>query len=363
MSASAQLSSRERVNRAMERQPHDRVPRHESFWSETIQKWTQQGLEGGQQAVLEELGTDFQGLCWSWPKPFGDRKEVLQEDKQTIVFVDGWGQTTRNWKHKSGTPEHLGWECQTYEDWVEKFRPAQEKTGLHVNVENALANYQKGREKGRWCYLAGAEAFEQTRKLLGDETALIAMASEPEWIQDVSRLHTDMVLRDFQAVLDAGAEPDGVWIYGDMAYNHATMCSPAMYRELIWPDHKRMVEWAHAHGMKFIYHTDGDINGVMDLYVEAGVDCLQPLEAKANVDIRKLVPKYGDRLSFFGNVDIMILATNDRDQIEAEIRAKMEAGKVRNGYIYHSDHSVPPSVDLETYRFVIELVKRLGAYR
>ena len=33
--------------------------------------------------------------------------------------------------------------------------------------------------------------------------------------------------------------------------------------------------------MKFIYHTDGNVNAVLPLYLEAGFDCLQPLEAKA----------------------------------------------------------------------------------
>src|SRR5262249_54392309 len=139
-------------------------------------------------------------------------------------------------------------------------------------------------------------------------------------------------------------------------------CSPRMYKELIWPDHKRLADWAHAHRMKFIYHTDGDVNGVMDLYLAAGFDALQPLEAKASMDIRKLCPKYGDRISFFGNVDVMIMGTNDRVKIEEEVRSKLAAGMATKGYIYHSDHSVPPLVSWDTYQFVIQLVEEFGRY-
>ena len=55
-------------------------------------------------------------------------------------------------------------------------------------------------------------------------------------------------------------------------------------------------------------------------------------------------------------------STNDRDQIETEIRSKLDAGMVTRGYAYHSDHSVPPTVSWKTYRHLIELVNTYGHY-
>jgi uroporphyrinogen decarboxylase len=114
--------------------------------------------------------------------------------------------------------------------------------------------------------------------------------------------------------------------------------------------------------MKFIYHTDGDVRGVMDLYLAAGFDCLQPIEAKASMDIRQLCPEYGDRLAMFGNIDVMIMGTNDRGRIEEEIRSKFAAGMATKGYAYHSDHSVPPTVSWATYQFIMECVNKYGNY-
>jgi uroporphyrinogen decarboxylase len=147
-----------------------------------------------------------------------------------------------------------------------------------------------------------------------------------------------------------------------MAYNHATVCSPTHYRELIWPQHKRLADWAHRHEMKFIFHTDGQVNGVIPLYIEAGIDCLQPLEAKAGMDVRALAPRWGDRLALFGNIDVMKMASNDLGVIEDEIVGKFGAGKSTRGYVYHSDHSVPPSVSWHTYQRIIELVDKHGSY-
>ena len=88
----------------------------------------------------------------------------------------------------------------------------------------------------------------------------------------------------------------------------------------------------------------------------------RPPAPKASMDIRNLCPEYGDRLAFMRNVDMMQMIDNDRDKIEAEVRAKLAAGMATRGYSYHSDHSIPPQVDWETYQFIIELVNRYGNY-
>jgi uroporphyrinogen decarboxylase len=358
----ATLTSRERVNRAMERRDHDRVPRHESFWGETISRWQDEGFNGDRDRVLDLLQTDFHGLNWLWPMAFPGRDEVVSFDKETRVVRDGNGKLVRYWRNKSGTPDHLGFDCDTREKWERVYKPALLGTGLQNDPEAVRREYIRGREKGRWCHLTGVEGFEETRSLMGDEITLIAMAEDPEWIRDVSQTFTDVTLRNFDALMATGIQPDGLWIYGDMAFKTATMCSPRMYKELIWPDHKRLADWAHAHRMKFIYHTDGDVNGVIDLYLEAGFDCIQPLECKANMDIRQLAPRYGNRLSLFGNIDVMTMISNDRDKIQAEIVAKFHAAKPYNGYIYHSDHSVPPQVSWDTYQWIVACVDKYGSY-
>jgi uroporphyrinogen decarboxylase len=356
------LTGQERVNRALERRDHDRVPRHDTFWSETITRWQEEGLNGEAKQVLALLRSDFHGLQWLWPMAFPGREEVVRLDQETRDVRDGNGKLVRYWRKKSGTPEHLGFDCDSREKWEKVYKPALLHSGLQNDPEAVRRQYLIGRENGKWCHLTGVESFEETRSLMGDEITLMAMAEEPEWIQDVSRTFTDVLLRNFDAQMATGIQPDGLWIYGDMAFKTATMCSPAMYRELIWPDHKRLVDWAHAHRMKFIYHTDGDVNGVLDLYLEAGFDCIQPLESKAGMDVRRLAPKYGDRLSFFGNMDVMKMMTNDRAIIEEEVTTKLAAGMAKQGYLYHSDHSVPPQVSWDTYQFIIALLDKYGQY-
>jgi len=356
------LTSQERVNRMFARQEQDRVPRHESFWGETIERWQKEGLKGDANTVLTMLGSDFHGLNWLWPVPFPGRNETVAETDETRDSRDGHGKLVRYWKARSGTPEHLGFECDSREKWEQVFKPALLATGLQSDPAAVARAYRDGRQKQKWCHLAGVESFEQTRALMGDEITMMAMAEDPDWIAEVSRTHTDIMVQNLDAIMATGIQPDGLWIYGDMAYKNGTMCSPQMYRELIWPDHKRLADWAHAHRMKFIYHTDGDVRGVMDLYIAAGFDCFQPIESKANMDVRKLCPQYGEKLAMFGNIDVMIMGTNDRARIEEEIRSKFAAGMATKGYIYHSDHSIPPTVSWDTYQFIMECVEKYGKY-
>lgn len=366
--SSLSLSSRERVNRAMCREDHDRFPRHETFWPETISRWIDEGIgatthDEAREKVLALLESDFHSLGWFWPHPFPGRTKVLEEDEETQVILGESGTIERYFKHKSGTPEHLGWECDSRETWEKTFKPALVNQGIVINIEGMKKNYAAGQKSGKWCYLPSVEAFECLRKLIGDEEAMISVIEDPEWIADMATVSCDVLLRNLQAALDAGIQPDGIWIYGDMAFNTQTFCSPKAYRELIWPQHKRIADWAHERNMKMIYHTDGNVNGVLDLYVEAGFDCLQPLESKAGMDIRGQVGTYADRMSLFGNIDVMKMLTNDLDLIEEEITTKFAAMKPTKGYMYHSDHSVPPQVSWQTYLAIIDMVNRHGNYK
>lgn len=358
------MGGRERMTRMVERRDHDRIPRHDGYWPETIARWQKEGLVGDGTAALRRLQSDVTGICWSWPVPFPGREEVLSEDAETRVVRDSQGKTERHWKNKWGTPEHIAFGCDGRGKWEDQYKPALLATKLSPKIDllGNAKSFAEGRATGRFCCLQGIEAFEGMRQLVGDEILLPSMLEEPEWVRDMAKTYTDLILRDFQAVHDAGARADAVWVFGDVGYNHGTFFSPKAYRALIWPEHKRMVDWAHAHGMKFIYHTDGDVRAFLDLFVEAGFDCIQPMEAKAGMDVRQLAPKYGRQLSFFGNIDMTVAIRGDQDELENEVCTKLAAGMACRGYAYHSDHSVPPQVSWETYEFLIALLDRHGNY-
>jgi len=358
------MTGRERVNRAMSGQDQDRVPFTETVWPQTFQRWAGEGGPADYATLVGRLDSDFHPtITWIIPKPLGaDHQEVVSEDEQTRLVRDPFGATLRIWKARAGTPEHHGWECDSPEIWKSKFRPALESVAPDFDRGRCVASAAEGARSGRWRNASTLEPFEFLRKLLGDEATMIALAEEPEWVREISEVSTTVTLAHCQALLDAGVELDGLWVYGDMAFKTGTFCSPTMYREIVWPQHRRFAEWAHARGLKAIYHTDGDVRRVVGDFIEAGFDSLQPLEAKASMDIRELAPQIGSRISLFGNMDVMVYAFGSEDDIRAEVESKMAAGKATGRYIFHSDHSIPPQVSWDRYQFILSLYRQLAAY-
>ena len=159
---------------------------------------------------------------------------------------------------------------------------------------------------------------------------------------------------------DAGTY--GLGEAGCYSREHAQEGVVRHFREFLVPYHKRMFDRFHEYDMPVIYHSDGDIRILLDDLIDAGVDAINPLEAKAGMDVRELAPRYGDRLAFVGNIDVRAMLTNDPDVVREEIRSKLAAVMPHNGFIYHSDHSVPPGVSLDTYRLLLDEVRRIGVY-
>ena len=96
--------------------------------------------------------------------------------------------------------------------------------------------------------------------------------------------------------------------------------------------------------------------------IEAGIDCLEVIEVKAGMDLVKLHEQFGDRISFMGGIDVRTLYTNDRAVIDRELESKIPIVKQGYNFMLHSDHSIPKTVDFETYRYFIKRGLELGTY-
>ena len=119
----------------------------------------------------------------------------------------------------------------------------------------------------------------------------------------------------------------------------------------------------HDYGLDVLVHSCGDIRQAVPLFIEAGIDCLQPMEAKAGVDVLQLADTYGNKLAYMGNINVQVLNTNDPVKVRAEVERKM-CGMIerRLPYIIHSDHSIPPDVTMKTYELMLQIRNEKGSY-
>ena len=148
-----------------------------------------------------------------------------------------------------------------------------------------------------------------------------------------------------------------------MGFKGRPFMSPKMYSSIVQPAHALTLGLAKEHGLPTIVHSCGYVEPLIPGLLEAGMDCLQVIEVKAGMDLLKLHAEYGDRLSFMGGIDVRVLYTNDRAQIDAELEAKIPIVMQGNGYVLHSDHSIPNTVHYDTYRYFIDKGLELGTYR
>lgn len=190
----------------------------------------------------------------------------------------------------------------------------------------------------------------------------MTLAGDPDWFADMLHSQAALALQLTQQLLAEGYRPDGILFSSDLCYRSGMLFSPDSYRRHMIDYHREIARLCHEHDMFLILHCDGDVRNFVPLLIEAGFDCLEPLEARTGTDVRELKPLYGDRLSFFGNINMDVVATGERELIRHEVVSKIEAAKVGGGYIHQSDHSVPPTVSYESYCYWMDLAREHGEY-
>ena len=271
----------------------------------------------------------------------------------------------REWKDRPGVPEHLSFDMQSEETWKARYR----EPLLHLDLDRIpdfdelRANYSAARSSDRFCYYYNILHTEILRRSMGDIVLLEAMCLNPGWVHDVNSVVTDNIIRHLEYLLRDVGLPDGIWMYEDMGYTQAPFFSPEMYREFLLPYHRRVGDFIHSYGLPFILHSCGRIRPLLPLIAQAGVDCLQAIEAKAGQSVVEMAAALGNSMAFMGNIDIRAFESNDPRVLDAEIFPKLEAIKRnRIPYIFHSDHSIPGSVRLETYEYALHLWRKHGFY-
>jgi uroporphyrinogen decarboxylase len=287
-------------------------------------------------------------------------QKVLEETDEHIVYTSNWGATLKQWKHAASTPEFLNFTIVDPASWKEarkRMTPSRER----IPWENLKVNYPTWKEQGAWIEAGLWFGFDITHAwAVGTERVLIALVENPGWLTDMFEHELEVHLALLEMVWEAGYRFDCVTWCDDMGYKHNQFFSLKMYRNLVKPFHKRAIEWAHAKGIKAHLHSCGDISPFVPELVGIGLDALNPLEVKAGMDPFALKKTYGKDLVLHGGINAVLW--DHPEEIIAEMERLVPVLKESGGYIFSSDHSVPSSVSLGSFRQIIGRAKELGSY-
>ena len=347
----------------------ERMGVFEWFWQDAQREWEKQGLPPAVD-IFEHFDLDVREITGSMFRSTGLPVDdvIVDEDAETVVKRNGWGALHREWKAKPGVPEHIGFELRDERVWREKYRDG--LLGLDPrrfpDWDGVIAAARAGRASDRFCVYQQMLVVEIMRRAMGDVIFLESMVLEPAWIHDFCNVVTDNILIHLDYLIREAGRPDGVWTYDDMGYTRAPFFSPDMYREFIFPYHKRVVDFCHDHGLPLILHACGNVRPFLPDLAATGLDMLHPLEAKAGQHVAgfaEAVAATGRRMAFAGNMDIRAFSSNDPAALEAEIVPKLRTiREKRIPYVFMSDHSIPGAVNLGTYEFALELFRKYGRY-
>ena len=386
------MTSRENIRRLFDKEPAERVGLHDSPWGRTVQKWVTQGypthkvkktvkekvVEDGQEVekdvekevdepvgVAEHFGFDMAG-CGGWfdMLPLKGFSEVVEETDEWRVTRNGAGAALKYWKDKDGTPEHIDFRMTSREVWERDYRPhLLEVDRSRVNIEAAKNALESRRKQGYWTHFGHLFIWENMRRSLGDLCMYESLVTDPDWIHDYNRVHTDFFLAHFKLILDEAGVPDGIWLYEDLGYKDRLFCSPSVLEELIFPYYKEVVDFFHSYGLPVVLHTCGNTVEAMPLVVQAGFDGLNPMEVAAGNDTLAFAEQYGDDLVFVGGFDKRIIESHDKALIRREVTDYVEGMKARGArFVFGSDHSISTNTDYEDFRYMVEVYREHMLY-
>ncbi len=352
------ITPRERVRRALAHQEADRIPIHDGPWAATITRWRGEGLPDDVPAS-EYFGYELCGFGADLTPQYP--VHVVERTKEYITETTPYGGVRRNHRDHSTTPELIDYGVKSREDW-EKAKKRLHPSYTRVDWVSLRNGYDRARADDLFITYNAVCGYDGCQSYIRSDELLPLLLTDPDWIRDMVETQADMVIEMAKILICEGYQFDAAFLFNDMGYRNAPFFSPKVYRELIKPADRRMYDFFHTQGMPVILHSCGNVKPLIPDLIDAGLDCLQPLEVKAGMDLVELKREYGDYLAFMGGIDVRAMADPDPRVIEEEIARKIPVAKVGGGYIYHSDHSVPNNVSFAQYQRVLELVHKYGRY-
>ena len=320
------MTHRERFNRVMHFQDVDRIPNEEfGYWGETLERWRGEGMPEG---VDDELyfGLDirrerrlFQPNYGAMPGLDHGLDSMENVERAKPHFYDNLDSPDRypaNWA-----------------EMVEAYKTRDYPLGLNFSG-----------------------FFGQPRGWLGLSRCCVAYYEDPEFMHALGQFWADVLIGTIRRALD-DVDFDFVQVWEDMAYNHGSLISPATFREFMTPYYRQVTDFIRSKGIDVILvDCDGNVNDMVDLFIEAGVTGLYPLERVAGTDPFMIREKYPDFL-LLGGID-KIQVGKGPDAIDAHLEP-IPALIDKGGFIPFVDHRVPSDVNFARFIYYMEAKRKV----
>lgn len=375
------LTPRERFRAALLFAQPDRVPLEPGGPREsTLAAWHTQGLPEGadwHEYLLRVLGIPCDspqpriklGVSFAMIPTF-EEKVLEHRDGHYIVqdwmgaiteIADTYDYTYIRSARDFVTRKWHRFPVQSPEDWERRMRWRYDPRDPHRLPADFAERCRRLRERDYPLQVVLNGPFWQLREWLGFENLCTLLLDQPGWVQEMIDFWAGFILAVLEPVL-AEAQPDSVQVSEDMAYKAHSMISPAMARRFLFPCYERWVRAIKASGCPIVnMDSDGYIADLIPLWIEAGINCCNPIEVAAGNDIVAYRGRFGRRMAYVGGIDKRALAAGG-EAMRAEVLRVVPPLLEDGGYIPGCDHGVPPDISWPNFVEYARLLAQLTGW-
>ena len=365
------MNVRERFHATCSFEKPDRPIRRETigFFPETLARWHKEGLP---ETVVDDVFTGppyfgFDSMSWLPISPnaaydpgffpaFEER--ILQEEGNHIIKIDTAGKTVKVLADgRSTLPQDLDHPVKNLKDFEEiKWRLNPETSGRFTDLLDIMVGMATAQGNDTYTSIVLCGLFGTYRHLLGLVGMSVALRKDQELIRTIARqwLHMHEVL--IKKIREK-CPVDYIYFWEDMSYKNGPMISPKVFGEFMTPYYKRLIGsvMADTDIRVFAVDSDGNLDILLGLFTEVGINMFLPFEVQAGMDIRKVREEYPE-LIIWGGLDKRTLA-KDISDIRAMVNGIVPAMLNSGGFIPAIDHVVPPDVPLKNWLDFLDMVR------
>jgi len=337
-------------------------------WLNAHPNWVDQGMppvpEGANPRNFLQDMMGFEGIYsayWGTGRvpvnigPFpGFPIRQLGSDDTHFTYTDPTGVTIREQKEKEGlyTPQqYLDHFLKGPEQW-EEFKAA----CLDPHAPGRYPDDAAWQQIVKACHsdrdsvitIDGGSFYGHLRNWMGVEGLSYAMYDEPEWVEQAAEDLADFYIATLTRAVTDIPDIDVCLFWEDMCFKNGPLCSPDMFRRFFVKPYRRVTDFLKTHGVKtFWVDCDGNIDQLIDLFIQGGVNGFYPLEVAAGMDAVALKEKYGKQILIWGNIDKREIAKGG-EHIVRELE-RVAPAVAMGGFIPLIDHGVPMDVPYANY--------------
>jgi uroporphyrinogen decarboxylase len=213
----------------------------------------------------------------------------------------------------------------------------------------------------------GCNLFEWSQFLFGMENTYAYIAGEKrKYAAFLDRL-TEIHMEGLRRLLPAVRGWVQLLVVGDdLGMQSGPQMSPASYRELFLPRHRRIYRYAkELTGAHIFMHNCGGVFALIPDLIDAGVDVLNPVQTSArHMEPERLKREYGRDITFWGGgCDTQgLLATGTPEQVRDDVRRRLEVFMPGGGYVWNQVHNVLADVPAANIEAMLDAAYEYGRY-